>query len=192
MGLRLVTPPSAEPLTLADAKAHLRVEHTAEDALIEGYISAARARCEEYQRRAYLTQTWELTLDGFPYGAIRLPRPPLQSVESVTYRDADGVMRTMDPDAYRVDTDGDVGEISLAPGASWPPARSGTGAVRVRFVAGAEDLQDVSETVRQAMRFYVGHYYANREAVAIGASVVAIPEAAKALLGPNRAGATWG
>jgi uncharacterized phiE125 gp8 family phage protein len=66
MGLRQITPPAAEPLSLIEAKAHLRVDFPDDDALILGLITASRYAAENICRRVLVTQSWELTLDGFP------------------------------------------------------------------------------------------------------------------------------
>lgn len=188
MALRLVVPPSTEPLTVDEAKAHLRVTHAEEDLLIASYVEAARQRCETFQRRAYVTQTWELTLDEFPPGAILLPRPPIQSVESVKYTDETGTVQTLDERAYVVDTDSEPGRIVPAYGTFWPFTLCTPGAVRVRFVAGYGDgAADVPEVVRMAMRFYLGHYNTNREGVVTGTIATELPEGAKDLLRPDRA-----
>jgi hypothetical protein len=84
MGLKLKTGPASEPVTLQEAKDHLRVDLDDEDSVIEGFIKAARTDCENLQNRAYISQTWELWLDEWPdEDYIVLPRPPLY-VPSVT------------------------------------------------------------------------------------------------------------
>src|SRR5262245_51885551 len=103
MALRLISGPTVEPITLTEAKAHLRVDHTADDTLIAMYIAAARTDCEEWTARAFVAQTWELVLDEFPDDEILLPRPPLQSVESIKYDDADGLEQTLATTEYAVD-----------------------------------------------------------------------------------------
>lgn len=192
MALRLVTAPTSEPLTLLEGKEHLRIDHTAEDALVADYIAAARVRCEAIQRRAYLTQTWELTLDAFPCDGIVLPRPPLQSVTSITYTDSDGVVQTLDEALYQVDTDSEPGRVYPAYDTYWPSTRSVPNAVRIRYVAGVTDSANVPESVKMAMRFWLGHYYLNRESVIAGTIATVMPEAAKALLLPDAVPAVLG
>lgn len=194
MSLRLVVPPDQEPIELSDAKAQCRVSHDAEDGLIRAYIRAARSRCEAYQLRAWLTQTWELTLDGFPaltlrspMGAILLPRPPLRSVVSITCVDPDGEERTLvENDDFYVDTASDPGRVYPAWRAGWPAVRRYPGAVRIRYVAGYERPEMVPENWKQALRFEVAHYYQNRSSVEVGTIVAKMHHAAEALLGPER------
>ena len=98
---RITTP--TEPVTLDEAKLHLRVDGTDENALISAMISAARESCEDRIEGAIPVTGWRLTLDAFP-DAIKLPRGPVASVESVKYIDAAGVEQTLSPLDYLVDT----------------------------------------------------------------------------------------
>src|SRR5690554_6904374 len=116
-----VTQPAEEPVTLVEAKTHLRVDATDEDALISSLIASAREHVEAFQLRALVTQTWRLSLDRFPRGrVIRLPRPPLQSVTSITYTDPGGAQQTLSNTLYDVDTDSEPGRIVLKDDADWP------------------------------------------------------------------------
>ena len=91
MSLTLIAAPILEPMTLAEAKLHLRVDGTDEDDLITALIVAARRRAEHLLTRALITQTWELTLDEFPAADIQLPKPGVLSIVSVKYLDSAGV-----------------------------------------------------------------------------------------------------
>src|SRR3974377_2319928 len=88
MRLDLITPPAVEPVTLAEAKQHARVEYPDDDALITGMIVAARRMAETRLRSALITQTWNLYLDSFPSAggyynrAIREIWPSLGGVPS--------------------------------------------------------------------------------------------------------------
>jgi len=164
--LTTVTSPELEPISLSDAKDHLRVDITTDDALIEGYIAAAREYAENVTRRALITQTLEYVLDGWPSGVeIQLPRPPLQSVTSVKYVDDDDVEHTFAPSNYHAVTAGQPGRIVLGEDSSWPTddLRPG-GAITIRFVAGyGNDPEDVPRLIRQAMMMMIGLLYENRE-----------------------------
>lgn len=187
MALVLVTPPAQEPVPLAEAKAHLRVDTADDDALIQALIVAAREHVEHIIRRALVTQTWDLILDAFPADEIMLPRPPLQSVSSITYRLQDGTVVTLDPANYVVDTKSEPGRVVLAPGRSWPSdPLYAAGAVTVRYVAGYGDPAAVPVAIKQAILLLVGHWYENREAVAVGHTVIQLPMTVDALLWPYR------
>lgn len=165
--LSVYTAPAVEPLTVDLAAAHLRVDGTGDEQLIEHLITAARRYCETAQGRAYITQTLELQLEDWPCGReIRLPRPPLQSVTSVKYTNSAGAETTWSSADYQVDTRSQPGRLVLGYGKSWPTAtlRPG-GAIVVRYVAGYGLAAAVPETARQAMRLLIGHWYEHREAV---------------------------
>ena len=177
MGLKRIVGPATLPVSVDEAKAHLAVDHSDHDAMIEGLTRAALAHAEQWCGRAFEPQTWELTLDEFPASEIELPLGPLQSVASVRYIDADGVEQTIDPAEYEVDLSSSDGWV-VAVG-SWPVVMGIINAVRVRFVAGDETPEDV----RHAILLLIGHWYANREA---GGASEAIPFGVDALLGLHR------
>mgnify|MGYP001233593676 CR=1 FL=1 len=189
MKLTLVTPPAHEPVSLAEAKLHLRIadDATDEDALIASLIVAARQHLDGYSGilgRCLIDQTWALELDGFR-DVIGLPLPPLRSVASVEYYDRDGVLQTVSPDVYDVVAGGTSGGyIQRRPGQSWPATGGRSLPVKVTFVAGyGPDWNAVPQPIRHAMLLLVGHWYANREAVGAGAP---LPFAVDALLTPYR------
>lgn len=159
---RITTPPAAEPLTAAEARVELGLTEN-DDARLARLIGAARQLAEAFTGRALVTQTITFQMDAFPppevpwwdgvrVGSIRafaggapiaLPRPPLQSVTSVTYLDLSGTERTMDPTHYRVDTLAEPGRIILVPGRSWPSDAEAFANVTVRYVAGYGGPEDV-------------------------------------------------
>lgn len=191
--LKLVTPPSVEPITLAEAKSHLRVTISDDDDLIRSYIKSAREAAENYTRRAFVSQVWDLGIDGFWGGEIMLPKAPLISVLSITYTDDDDVEQTLPTTDYSVDDFSEPGVIYRARAASWP-ALTGPGTRgRVRFMAGyrgegspGDGAENVPEGIKQAIRLYVGHLYENREAVNVGNIVAEMPLAYDSLLHPFR------
>jgi len=186
MALTLASPPSVEPVSLAEAKAHCRVEHDEDDTLISALIPAAREHVEAVTKRVLITQEWTWKLDAFPC-QFNMPKPPLQSVESITYVDSAGNTQTLDAAEYRVDNDCEPGRITEAYDASWPTTRLVTNAVTVAFTAGyGQAGTDVPQPIRQAILLLIGHWYENRESVAVGVSVAELPQAVEALLSPYR------
>ena len=163
--LKSVTPPASEPVTLAEAKLHVRQDLDTDDTLITGLITAAREEVERISWHALLTQTWELVLDRWPAGdAIELPRPPLQSVTSVKYTDSSGAETTWSAANYVVDTDSTPGRIVLAYSVTWPTVvLQPTGGIRVRYVAGWTSAANVPQAIKQALLLLVGHWYETRE-----------------------------
>lgn len=136
-GLRIVTPPTAEPVTLAEARAQMRVDITTDDATLAGYIIAARQHVENMTGRALAVATFEMSLEDFPCeDEILLPRAPVSSIVSVTYTDTAGATQTMSAGDYALDTTTFVPQVVLGYGKTWPPTRGTDSNVRIQFVAG--------------------------------------------------------
>lgn len=143
--------------------------NTTEDPELTRWRAAARDRCELATGRALLTQTWELVLDAFPAAScIELPKPPLQSVTSITYSDTAGDSQTLAASEYVVTTPAGPraarGRIGLAFGSQWPSTRGEIGDVVIRFVCGYGDAAaNVPELLVSAMLLDGGTLYENRE-----------------------------
>lgn len=174
MSLKLITAPTAEPVSLAEAKLHLRVDHADDDTLISSLIVAARQSAEHITGRALMPQTWELALDAFD-SVICLPKPPFVSVTSVKYTDSNGVLQTLDPAAYSVDSYSEPARLIPVYGGSWPSTRSQPNAVLIRYQAGYADAAAVPQEIKSWMLLKIGALYANRESVAVGVSVAEVP-----------------
>lgn len=166
--LSTVSPPSSEPITLAEAKAHLRVEHSDEDALIASLLSAAREQVETDTRRTLMTTTRKLTLDGFPANnaPLLLSQPPLQSVTSIRYLDTDGTWQTLSAETYTVTTGEDLGRVGLVSGEVWPDVQDQIGAVEVTYVCGYASRSLVPSVLKAMVLLLLGHWYEHREAAA--------------------------
>jgi uncharacterized phiE125 gp8 family phage protein len=147
-----------------DVSIVLEAPTNAEDNDILRYIKAARRYCERFQNRAFITQTWDLYLDGFPAGnQIEIPLPPLQSVTWLKYKDAAGILQTWDASNYIVDAVSEPGRIVLANGKSWPATYEEIQAVQIRFVCGYGDsAADVPEEARQAILLKIADLYEHR------------------------------
>lgn len=173
--------PATEPVTLAEVKANSRVDISADDALIESLISAARDYAERFTRRAFITSQFELFLDGFPC-VIHLVNPPILSVISVEYVNDAGDTVSLAADKYRVDHDSEPGRISPALGQDWPMASRQINAVKVTYAAGYGAADKVPAAIKQAILLIVGHWYENRESVVVGPAANEVPMAAESLL----------
>jgi uncharacterized phiE125 gp8 family phage protein len=137
MTAKLFTAPAELPVTLAQARQHLKVTVTAEDALILAAINAATEHAEDFTGRRFITQTWDLSLDAFPRsGPIMLPNAPLVSVTSVKYLDTAHVEQTLATSDYQVDTISQPGRIVVGVDTTWPQTSPKVNAVTVRFVCG--------------------------------------------------------
>lgn len=189
MTLKLITAPSLEPVTLAEAKLHLRVDTADEDALISALITAARQRAEHHLQRSLVTQTWERVLDAFPEAEIELGVPPVQGITSIVYADAQGVTQTISAAAYVLDAVRDPGWVLPASGYAWPATASTVNAVRVRFTSGYGAPSAVPESIKAWIKLHIGALYENREAVVSGNSAASTELAGRftdGLLDPYR------
>ncbi len=190
MNWTLSTPPALEPVSLAEAKTHCRIDGSDDDDYLAGLITAARVYLEEVMRRAFLTQTWRASLDAWPDDSeITLPRAPLQSVISIVYKDSSGAQTTLaETDDYLVDTDSEPGRIVPAVNKNWPEtALYPINPIQITYIAGYGDApENVPATIRQAIRLLVGHWYENREATMSGATAREIPLAVDSLIYMDR------
>lgn len=180
----------SEPVLLADAKWHCKVEHDADDGYLRNLITGAREQVEEDTCRALVRGTWTLTLDRFPCDrVIRLPRPPFASVTSVAYRDAAGTLTTLDASAYVVDSLSEPARIVPAPYTSWPTTQAQRpSAVVVTYTAGfadAGDAANVPKPLWEAMLLLICHRYENRAEAEEGAKL-AIPNGYERLISNYR------
>jgi len=163
MTIRQIQPPATEPVSLAEAKLFLRVEHDTDDTLISALITAARQAVEEFTGRALVTQGWELFVER-PGRSLALARPPLQAVTAVEVVAADGTAVPVAEETYVVDSYSEPGRVLLRQGQCWP-LMAGSLGLRVAFEAGYDDAAaDVPAVYGQAMLLMVGHWYGQREA----------------------------
>lgn len=191
-----ITPPALEPLTLEEAKKHLRVTASDDDDHIGDCITAARQYAENFLNRSLITQTLRMRADSFPdlpnntlkffvptysvesylaraislmSGPFYLQRPPVQAISGITYVDANGNLQTLAPAAYLVDTDAEPARISPAYSTPWPVTRAQQGAVNITYTAGYGDQPaQVPIAIKQAIKILVSHFYENREPAAPG------------------------
>lgn len=171
--LTLTVAPTSEPVTLAEAKDHVRRDDSDDDALIAGLITAARQYAETAQKRQLMPATYELRLDSFPTMSpasrswvgptIFLPMPRLIAVSSIAYVNQSGTLVTLDPSSYTVDSASSPGRITPVYWQTWPNFRPTVGCVRVTYTAGYADAAHVPETTKLAMKLLIGHWYKNRE-----------------------------
>jgi uncharacterized phiE125 gp8 family phage protein len=133
----LIQAPTVEPISIAGAKAHLRIDIDDEHDLIEGWIGMAREVAEGYTRRALVRQAWRVTYDRFP-AVIELPVLPVRKVTAIQYVDSAGATQTLSAALYQVDrTTSDRSRIMPVYGEVWPHTQPKTfGAVTVDFIAG--------------------------------------------------------
>lgn len=171
MSLVLIGQSTTEPVTVSEAKNHLRIDVSDDDVYLETLITVARHQAENYTLRALIPSTWDLVLDEFPDStvAIELPRPPLSTVStslSITYVEdtTAGNTTTVASTGYTIDTDTVPGRVYPSYDNEWPDdVRDQLRAVRVRFASGYASTS-IPKPVKQWILMRVGMLYENREA----------------------------
>jgi uncharacterized phiE125 gp8 family phage protein len=188
MSTVLLSAPTVEPITLSEAKAHLRVDASSEDTLIQSLILASRLHIEAALDIALITQTWRLRLDRWPRArSLNLPLSPVRSLTAVRVFDVDDDSETVANTAFILDGTANPARLVLSGSSSLPvPGRAANG-IEIDFVAGYGDApEDVPQSIRQAVLLLIAHWYENREPVEIGATATVIPGAVSELLSPYR------
>jgi len=193
------TAPAVEPVTLAEAKAHLRVDTSDDDNYIGTLITAAREWVEQYLDRTLVHTQWVMRFDKFPDSGIEpveLPRPPMvlsgtATAVTVTFTQEAGPTSTYSTAEYRVDRNATPGAILPIYGSTWTPHRQDDNAISVTWWAGyGASGTSVPAAIRHAILMLVGHWYESRQAViATGAVPQEVPYGVQSLLDSQRWGA---
>jgi len=188
--------PAVEPVTLAEAKAHLRVDVSDDDAYIGTLITAAREWCEQYLDRTLVDTQWVMRFDAFPPDGthdIELPRPPIVSsgtatAVAMTFTYENGTTATYSTASYRVDRASTPGAVKTLYGQTWPPHLRDDNAISVTWWAGyGASGSSVPAAIRSAVLMLVGLFYEKRMAADAG-SLAEVPFGVKSLLDAHR----WG
>lgn len=183
----LITGPGSEPVSLTEAKAHLRVDVTDDDTLITDLTKRARDYVERYTRLLLIDQVWEMYLDDFPSalpatltpehaakqktdGTIIIEKAPISAIGSLKYVDSDGVTQTLATTEYRSDLKALHPRITPEYDKSWPTIRRVTNAITIRFNVGYANAAAVPNALKHAILLLVGSWYQNRELSLVGAS----------------------
>lgn len=187
------TPPTVEPVSLAEAKAQCRVDGNDEDAYLSSLIAAAREYVESVLDISLVTQVWEARYDCFPLWEIILPRPPMQAATvTVIYRAENGQMQTItsDANAFQVDAYATPGRIYPLYEGVWPAVRGDENSVTVRWTAGyGASGANCPQTVKSLIMLLVAHWFEMRQPVVAGYSqVLPVPQTFETLL----AASGWG
>jgi uncharacterized phiE125 gp8 family phage protein len=175
---KVVTAVATEPVTATEAKLQAKIDTTADDTLVTALITAAREFCEHYTGRAFAPQTLEMVLDEFPEYGFDLDMPPVATISSVKYTDAEGVEQTVSTSDYTLSLYGEARRIEPAYLVQWPVTQDIPNAVRIRYVTGYTTLP---KAAKAAILLLVTHLYENREAVG-EATLAEVPMGVRALL----------
>jgi len=160
--LKIITSPTVEPVTVAEAKAQAVVGINEDDTLVGQMISAARGNAELLTRRSIAPQVLEVVLDEFPDWEIELPRGPVTEITSVKYYDEDGVEQTLSTSLYEKDMDSLVARVQPIDGEEWPETKVMLNAVRVRYNAGWT-AANIPPAIKMWIMIRVASMYAQRE-----------------------------
>lgn len=196
MKYKITTQVSNEPVSLEDARKHLRIQpfgsplRHPDDSYIEYLLSASRQWCEEYLRRALATQTVTLALNSFPIDGIKLPLNPVQSVTSVNYLDVNNSYQTINSSNYYIDSFDGV--IYFNEGFVYPTLSSRENSILVTYVAGYADGANktpIPFPIKAAILLLVANFYENRQQDQLGSTKVtfnSLPMGVYNLLQPYR------
>ena len=181
MNYSLVTAATVYPVTLEEAKLHLRVDSNVEDSLITSLIIAATSMVEDKTWRALCTQTWKLSIDANEVKKfIGLTKGPIQSISAVKYFDLNGIQQTMSTGGFQANLLNEPAIIELQ---SIPQMKAMMNAFEVQFVCGYGVAASVPEAIKEAIKLLIGHYYEHREAV-LTTKMTELPIGVNALLAP--------
>lgn len=181
---------STEPVTVTEAKSHLRVDISTDDTYIGTLITAARQYVEEYCQRSFVAKTYRLDLSQF-YDSVTLAKGPVQSITSVKYYNtaSPSVLTTLASTVYQLHGD----TISRAYGESWESTNVRPDAVQITYTTGYSDLYSPLGTgasvpvgVKQAILLLVGALYENRESEVLYPGQLIQIKAFHSLLQPYR------
>lgn len=197
MSLVMTSGPGLEPITLAEAKAHLRVDGSAEDALIQSLIVTSRLHVEAALGLALVTQSWAWFLDRWPRQTatmsarpvtrVALPLRPVQAIGHVKLWHSDGTSLPLPPGSFHLDGLSTPARIVWLPGTPPGTPERPAGGIEIAFTAGfGAAASDVPPTIRHALKLLVAHWYEHREPVEIGSGVNAVPPMVSELLAPYR------
>ena len=183
MALVQTSGPPAEPVTVSEAKAHLRIDGADEDTLIASLILTSRLHVETALGLALLTQGWRLTLDRWPCEKdLELPLRPLQTIDSVRVLPAEGAAAVIAPTNYIADV------VSVPPrlvrtGVIWPQPGKAANGIEIDFTAGyGATPASVPAPIRQALLLLVAHWYERRDPIEVGSPETVVPQAVSELL----------
>ena len=168
---KVTTGPAEEPITLAEAKLHLKVDFTTEDTWITNAIQAAREVAESYTETGLIAQTVTQKLNSFPvvtasnpFAEIILCKSPLRSITSLSYTDTDGVSQSLTENtdyisySYRKPP-----RLGLANGQSWPTTLQQAEVVTIVYSVGYDDAAAVPKRLKQGMLMLIGYWYERRQ-----------------------------
>lgn len=181
----LTTPPAAEPITLVDVKAHLRLDDDHEDALLSSLITTARDHLERETGLCLLSQIWRLCIDAWPRaGILRIVKYPVQAIQNVTVYDHAGARVEVSLEDHLLDG-------AARPARLWlreqPPPGQVMNGIEIAFLAGfGETAVEVPDGLKRAMLLHVAHMFAFRGVLPLESQPAGVPDGYERLIGSYR------
>ncbi len=187
MALVVTSGAAEEPVTVSEAKAHLRLDGSAEDILVASLILTSRLHIEAALGLALIAQGWRLTLDQWPEnGEVRFPLRPIRSIAQVTVKTSEGAITVIPPESYLLDGEG-LRPCLLSRNGRWQAPGVPANGIEIEFIAGIGEAADgIPQPIRHAVLLLVAHWYEHRDPLEIGSTAAAIPAAVSDLLKPYR------
>ncbi|MCP4354343.1 MAG: hypothetical protein GY793_01680 [Proteobacteria bacterium] len=187
---QITVQPATEPITTAEAKAHLRVDFSDEDDYIDTLITSARKYCEQYTNRVFVTQTWRQNENSFS-DRIQLKVNPVVSLTSFKYIDSDENQQTITDSTanFQKDFNSDVAAIYGGLTNGYPSLGSSINPIEIITVCGYGAASDVPMDIKHAIKLMVSHLYENREMINVTQALavqIEMPNVVKNLLTPYR------
>ena len=181
-GLKVTTQPTIEPISIEEAKEHLRLDDDVDDIPVKTFIKASRLWAEKYTGRAFITRTLQQSVDSTAsildplYEGIRtgietraysnyieLAASPAISVTSINYYNDSDTQSTWATSNYYVDTISDLGRIYLRDGGTFPTDLRAANGLEINYTAGyGSSRSDIPDDIRLAMLQYMTFVYEHR------------------------------
>ena len=186
--IKRLTDTSTEPITLSQAKTHLRVDTTDDDTYITNLISVARESAEITLKRSLgVNQVYQAGYITYPTVSrkLRIPNPPFISVTSLKYFDLDNVEQTVSNSSLVIDDSGEsnafvaIDKSVLFQSISFEKKAP----VILTYTAGYTDVANIPMPIVQALYLLISHYYDTREPINYTGKPSAIPRSVDFLLG---------
>ena len=189
---KIIAPPSEEPLTLEQARKHLRItpygsplEHADDDDIMAA-LTDARVWCENRTRRSFAKKTYQIALDDIPCGDLLQPyAAPLISIGGISYLDSEATLLSLDPSLFAIDDFQEPGWVMPSATNDWPETYAAVNAVKISYIAGNDAEHPIIGDCLRAIKLVMGHFFENREDTS-PLKLERIPLAATNLLEPHR------
>lgn len=159
--INIVTPAASASVSTANAKTHLVIEHSNDDALIDSYVLAAQQEVETYTNRIFISTVIDFYLSNFPVNGIVLPYSPVAAISSIKYYDSDNIQQTWDSSNYHYNIYEEPCKIRYVN--SFPGTyKYRSDAVVVRCTVGYINAEAVPASLILAVKLLMADKYENR------------------------------